>query len=188
MLLKTPIETKELILRSLDPSAAHGPYAAWIRNPEVTRYLEVRFAAPDERALEAYVERMNSSEDNLLLGLFPKAEPQQHIGNVKLGPVDRRHGVAAIGIMIGATEFWGRGLAGQAVAATSDYAFGVLGLARVEASFYAANLSSQRAFRRAGFVEEGRRRGARLCDSVRTDEVLMGRLRHAPPAGAKEKE
>ena len=103
---------------------------------------------------------MNGSDDNLLLGLFPRAEPQRHIGNIKLGPIDQRHKSAPIGIAIGARDCWGKGFASQAVAALSDHAFAVLGLERVEAGFYADNEASQRAFKRAGFVEEGRRRGA----------------------------
>lgn len=178
MLLRKPIETADLILRSLDTRLARGPYAAWMRDPTVTRYLEVRFAPPDEQALESFIARMNASEDSLLLGIFPRAEPQRHIGNIKLGPIDRRHQVAALGIAIGEREYRGQGLATQAIAAVSDYAFAELELARVEAGFYADNLPSQRAFLRAGFSEEGRRPGARLCEGARMDEVLMGRVKN----------
>lgn len=154
-----------------------------MRDPVITRYLEVRFAPPDEAALEAYIAGMNTSTSNLLLGLFPKSEPNRHIGNIKLGPIDARHRTAAIGIAIGATEFWGRGLAAQAVDSVAAYAFAALGLDRLEAGFYAPNEASQRAFRRAGFTEEGRCRGARLCEGLRVDEVLMSRLR-GPRAGS----
>jgi ribosomal-protein-alanine N-acetyltransferase len=181
VLIKVPIETKDLILRSLTPDHARGPYAYWMQDEQVTRFLEVRFAPPDATALAAFILRMNESEDNLLLGLFPRHEPQRHIGNIKLGPIDTRHKAAAIGIAIGAKDCWGRGFASQAVAALSDYAFDVLGLERVEAGFYAENEASQRAFQRAGFVHEGRRRGARLLNEVRTDEILMGRLRAYTP-------
>ena len=177
MLLGNPIETTDLILRSLDAGFARGNYAGWMQDPAVTRYLEVRFDPPGARGLEAFIATMNASEDNLLLGLFPRAEPQRHIGNVKLGPINRHHNAAALGIAIGAREYWGRGLATQAIAAVSDHAFCVLGLDRLEAGFYAENLPSQRAFLRAGFVEEGRRRGARLCEGARMDEVLMGKTR-----------
>jgi RimJ/RimL family protein N-acetyltransferase len=175
--IEAPITTPDLLLRSLSAGDAFGPYAAWMRDPEITRFLEVRFAAPDEAALAAYIVRMNGSEDNLLLGLFPQTEPHRHIGNIKLGPIDKNHKSASIGIAIGAKDCWGKGFASQAVAALSDYAFGVLGLERLEAGFYAENEQSQRAFKRAGFVEEGRRRGGRLLDGIRTDEILMGRLR-----------
>jgi ribosomal-protein-alanine N-acetyltransferase len=177
VLLATPIATRDLILRSLEAGHAHGPYASWMRDPEVTRFLELRFAPPDEAALEDFIAKMNGSDDSLLLGLFLRAQPQRHIGNIKLGPLDKRHKAAAIGIAIGAKDCWGRGFATQAVAAMSAYAFDALGLDRLEAGFYADNETSQRAFKGAGFVEEGRRRGARLLDGVRTDEILMGRLR-----------
>ncbi len=186
MLLEAPIETPDLILRSLDASFARGPYAIWMRDPVVTRHLEVRFAPPDEAALAAYIERMNASAGDLLLGLFLRAEPERHIGNIKLGPINRHHLAAPIGIAIGATEFWGKGLATQAVSALADHAFVALGLERLEAGFYGPNQSSQRAFQRAGFVLEGCRRGARLCEGVRTDEVLMGRLRAQPRAQGKD--
>jgi ribosomal-protein-alanine N-acetyltransferase len=184
VLLDTAIETKDLILRSLDPSHAHGPYEAWMRDPAVNRFLEVRFGPPDAVALEAYIAKVNASNDNLLLGLFPKIESKRHIGNIKLGPINKHHRAAPVGIAIGAVEFWGRGFATQAILALADYAFSVLKLERLEAGFYAANESSQRAFRRAGFVDEGRRRGARLCDGVRMDEVVMGRLPDAAPVRA----
>ena len=180
MLLDTPIETKDLILRSLEAGHAQGPYAAWMRDPGVTRFLEVRFAPPNEVALAAFIIRMNGSDDNLLLGLFPREEPQRHIGNIKLGPIDKRHKSASIGIAIGAKDCWGRGYASQAVAALSEHAFAVLGLERLEAGFYADNETSQRAFKRAGFVEEGCRRGGRILDGMRMDEILMGRLREEP--------
>jgi RimJ/RimL family protein N-acetyltransferase len=176
----TPIITKDLILRSLDVAHAHGAYAQWMLDPEVTRFLEVRFAPPDAAGLEAFIAKMNGSEDDLLLGLFPRTKPQRHIGNIKLGPINQRHRSAPIGIAIGAKDCWGRGFATQAVTALSDYAFDALGLERLEAGFYADNEASQRVFRHAGFVLEGRRRGGRLLNGIRTDEILMGRLRETP--------
>ena len=176
VLLETAIETKDLILRSLDASHAHGPYEAWMRDPAVNRFLEVRFGPPDATALETYIMKLNASDDNMLLGLFPKSGPNRHIGNIKLGPINKHHRSAPIGIAIGAVEFWSKGLATQAIQALANYAFSILGLERLEAGFYAANEPSQRAFRRAGFIEEGRRRGARLCGGVRMDEIIMGRL------------
>jgi [ribosomal protein S5]-alanine N-acetyltransferase len=175
--LAVPLRTTHLILRSLDVSHARGAYRGWMCDEDVTRYLEVRFAPPDVAALERFIGRMNDSTDNLLLGLFPATDPERHIGNIKLGPIDSRHAVAAIGVLIGAKDFWGRGLAGEAVAAVAELGFSDFGLERVEAGFYAENVASQRAFKRAGFVEEGRRLGARRSGDARTDEIVMGRLR-----------
>ena len=180
VLLEKPIETKDLILRSLRPGDAHGPYAAWMHDPVVTRYLEARSAPPDQAELEVYIAAMNDSRDNLLVGMFPLTAPGRHIGNAKIGPIDRRHQTAALGIAIGAKEHWGKGLATQALAALARHAFTALGLERLEAGFYAGNVASLRAFRSIGFVEEGRRRGARCCEGLRVDEIIMGLLRDRP--------
>lgn len=177
MRLAVPLRTKHLILRSLEVSHATGPYEGWMRDEDITRYLEVRFAPPDAAALELFIKRMNDSTDNLLLGLFPTGQPERHIGNIKLGPIDSRHAVAAIGVLIGAKDHWGRGLAGEAVAAVAELGFDDFGLERVEAGFYADNVASQHAFRRAGFVEEGRLISARRIGDMRTDEIVMARLR-----------
>jgi RimJ/RimL family protein N-acetyltransferase len=147
-----------------------------MRDPVVIRFLEARFMPSDARALKTYIATMNASTDSLLLGLFAKAKPERHIGNIKLGPINKHHRSASIGIVIGAVEFWGKGLATQAIQALAEYAFSVLRLERLEAGFYATNESSQRAFRRAGFFDEGRRRGARFCEGGRMDEIVMGRL------------
>jgi ribosomal-protein-alanine N-acetyltransferase len=177
LLLERPIETAGLVLRSLEPAHARGGYAAWMRDPAVTRYLEVRFAPPDPAGLEVFIATMNASEDNLLLGLFPRAEPRLHIGNIKLGPIDRRHGAAPLGVLIGDRGWRGKRLATQAIAAVCEHAFSALGLQRVEAGFYADNVASQRAFRSAGFADEGRLRAARAFEGARTDEILMARLK-----------
>ena len=91
------------------PVHANGPYAAWMADEDVTRYLEVRFAPPDAAALELFIKRMNDSTDNLLLGLFLSADPGRHIGNIKLGSIDSRHAIAAIGVLIGAKDYSGQG-------------------------------------------------------------------------------
>ncbi len=55
MLLDTPIQTRDLILSSIDASHAHGAYAIWIRDPEVTRFSRgALHAARRDRARRLY--------------------------------------------------------------------------------------------------------------------------------------
>ena len=55
-------------------------------DPEITRYLEVALQKNDVTTLVGFIKNNNTSDDNLLLGLFPKSEPRRHIGNITLGP------------------------------------------------------------------------------------------------------
>lgn len=180
MLMTKSIDTSDLSLRQLEPHDAFGPYSLWMTDEHVTRYLESRFRTWDARSLSAYISEMCRSDDCLLLGIFHLrygVSPDVHIGNVKIGPLNMNHRKATIGVMIGDRGYWGSGFATQAVRAVSDYAFDVLALDRLEASFYADNVASMKAFSRAGFVEEGRLRGGRALGASRSDEVLMGLLR-----------
>ncbi len=167
--------TARLLLRNLAPAAARGPYARWMNDPEVTRYLESRFNAHDADSLADYVERINASRDSVLFGIF-LPEEDRHIGNVKLGPVDAHHARVDLGILIGDKDCWGCGYASEVVRGASDWAFERLGVRKVTAGCYAPNEGCRRAFLRAGFVEEGRRPAHYAFEGRFVDGVLLGRL------------
>jgi len=98
---------------------------------------------------------MNASEVDLLLGIF-LAEGMGHIGNIRLGPVDRFHRHGAIGLLVGDKNCWGKGYASEAIGAVAEYALGPLDLHKVFAGYYAANAGSGKAFIKAGFKIESR--------------------------------
>jgi ribosomal-protein-alanine N-acetyltransferase len=176
MHLSAPIETQRLVLRTLTPADVTDRYVSWLEDPQVTRYLEVRFHRQSPDSVRAYVEQMNASPDTLLLGIFTR-DGDTHIGNIKLGPIDRHHERAEVGIMIGDRGSWGRGYAGEAIKALTGHAFDHLGLHKVSCGLYADNEGSRRAFLKAGWFEEGRRREHWSCDGRRQDDVQMGCLR-----------
>jgi len=174
------IETAQLTLRPLLPEAADGPYADWVRDTEVTRYTELRHAVPGREELRAFIEKCLKDPDNLLLGLFLKDQGGRHIGNIKLGPINRHHRFGAIGLLLGAKDCWGRGLATESIRALSAHAFGPLGLNKLVAGIYANNPASLRAFERAGFIIEGRYRRHYLFEGEWIDSYHMGRLSDDP--------
>lgn len=174
MLIDAPILAPRLLLRNLTAADAGPRYLAWLCDSESTRFLESRFAPVDsEGALLSFVEAANASADSLLLGIFLKDE-QRHIGNVKLGPIQRHHRRADIGFLIGEREIWGRGYASEAIAAVVDFASRHLGLERITAGCYANNIGSQRALVKAGFSKEATLPAHWVCDGRRVDGLLYG--------------
>jgi RimJ/RimL family protein N-acetyltransferase len=103
-------------------------------------------------------------------------EDARHIGNIKLGPINRHHGTGDIGLLIGERSEWGKGHACEAIALFADYAFANLGLAKLTASCYSDNEGSRHAFLKAGFVEEGRRLAQYMSCGKRQDGVMLGRV------------
>jgi RimJ/RimL family protein N-acetyltransferase len=175
--LDRPLETPRLTLRSLSSSDVTSRYVGWLNDSEVNRYLETRHTVQSKETVRAFVESMNASIDNLLLGLFVKVD-SRHIGNVRLGPIINHHRHAAIGLVIGEKSEWHKGLAAEAIDAVAGHALRVLDLRKVIAGFYAGNTISMKAFRRAGFVEEARLRDHWWHEDAWQDGVLMARFAH----------
>lgn len=69
-----------------------------------------------------------------------------------------------------------RGLGTEAIRMLLDYAFGHLGLHRIELEVYAFNPRARRAYEKVGFVSEGFKRDALLFDGERYDAEIMSIL------------
>jgi RimJ/RimL family protein N-acetyltransferase len=74
----------------------------------------------------------------------------------------------------------GQGLGTEATGLVLDFAFGELGLYRVELEVFDFNLRAQKSYAKSGFTVEGVKRGGLLWEGVRHDVICMAALR---PAG-----
>ena len=151
------IEGDRVYLREIRVTDVHGSYQRWMRDPTVTRYLEMRFHPSGGDALLEYVDSMRASSANVLLAIVEKSD-DQHIGNIKVGPINPFHRTADVGLLIGERSYRGRGFGTEAIKLVIDYAWSTLDLHKLNASCYETNLASARAFERNGFVREGIRR------------------------------
>lgn len=82
---------------------------------------------------------------------------------------------ATFAILIG-PEFVGRGIGTRATRLALSYGFRELGLNRIELHVWAFNTRAIRAYEKAGFVTEGRRRQAVFHDGRFHDELIMSVL------------
>lgn len=170
------VSGERIYLRALVPADAHGPYAAWMNDPEVLQFLESRFAPHSPERLEEWVRR-HQGDGAFRLFAICLHDDDRHVGNLKLGPIDWVHRFAEVAYIIGDRECWGRGYATEAVRAAVDYAFGELNLRRVFAACYANNEGSRKVLERAGLVHEGTRRQHYFYRGTYVDELVFGRLR-----------
>lgn len=174
MILTSSIETPRLVLRTLESSDVGSRYLSWLSDPEIIRYLEIRFTPVRSTGeLVSFVKSVGASADSLLLGIFLK-EGRRHIGNIKLGPIQAAHRRAEIGFLIGEKDCWGQGYASEAIAALSRYGFDRFGLDKITAGCYASNAGSAKALLKAGFVQEATIPSHVLFEGHRIASVLFG--------------
>jgi ribosomal-protein-alanine N-acetyltransferase len=169
----TIVRTQRLVLRPLRLEDVTETYVAWLNDMEVVRYLEVRYSPQDFTAVRDYVAATIARQSEHFYGIF-LVDTLRHIGNIKVGPV---HPLADISLVLGARDCWGKGYASEAIAAMSRHAFEQLGVRKLSAGMYSSNEASRRAFLKAGYLEEGRRRSHYLLDGKPCDVIQMGLLR-----------
>lgn len=167
------IDTPRLQLRELELHEVTAEYVGWLNDPKVNRFLETRFANHDEDTVRNFVKTVRVSDNEFLFGIFMRTN-SVHIGNIKVGPINRHHNIADLSLFLGDRESWGKGYATEAIAALSNYAFSVLALRKLAASMYAANKASHRAFVKVGYRHEGLRRDHYTLDGAPCDLIELG--------------
>ena len=101
------------------------------------------------------------------------ADSGELLGHLTIHGADARDRCADFAIILGPDQV-GRGIGPRATRLALAYAFRELGLNRVQLHAWAFNTRAVRAYEKAGFVVEGRRREAVFHDGRFHDELLMG--------------
>jgi [ribosomal protein S5]-alanine N-acetyltransferase len=140
------------ILRPLLVEHVTPQYVAWLNDPEVNRHLESRFVTQTLESVRAFVDGQRKSGSSLFYGIWGPNET--HIGNIKLGPIDHYHLTSDLGFLIGDRDFWGKGIASEAITLIVKLGFD-MGLQKITAGSYENNLGSAKALKNAGFLKEG---------------------------------
>lgn len=98
------------------------------------------------------------------------------IGESVLNDIDPDTRCAGFRIALFQSANFGRGVGTEALRLTLQFGFERLHLHRIELEVFSFNARAYRAYRKAGFVEEGRRRDAELIGGEYCDVILMGIL------------
>ena len=144
------LNDKEFYLRNITLDDCNENYLNWMNDSEINKYLESRFTRHTIESLKDFVTSMNSTNNNILFAIIDK-KTDNHIGNIKLGNIHPIHKYADIGLIIGDKNYWGHGIATNAINLVSTYAFDELHLRKVFAGVYENNIGSIRAFEKCGF-------------------------------------
>ena len=126
-------------------------YLNWLHDPEVIRYLQVRFEPRDRASVERYVKSFDHI-NRFLFGIYVAATGQ-HIGNISLR-VNPHHLFAHMGYMIGEKAYWGTPAAIDACRLLFDFAFDVRGVRKIFECTTGDHIGSQTNFIRLGFTRE----------------------------------
>jgi RimJ/RimL family protein N-acetyltransferase len=157
------------------------PIQAWDRERlyELVETIEVRALASSHPPLPVSLEEIEArdrrwmEEDHPDSAWFAIDVDAETVGICGLQSIDHYHQRAEVGIRIG-KSYWGRGHGQDAVRTVVEYGFSQLNLVKIWLQVLADDERAVGAYRKAGFVEEGRLRDHTWYDGARRDELVMG--------------
>ncbi len=162
-------------------------FRRWYADPEIARLARYQEAPmrPDE--IERFFASRVVGPDALSMAIHER-DGDRLIGTCAFSQLDGDNGSALYHITIGEKDAWGRGYGSEATRLMLDHAFGTLRLHRVALFVFEFNERAIRAYKRCGFVVEGRSRESIFRDGHWWDELAMSvlesdwrRRRDAPP-------
>ena len=176
--MNTDLLTGKLVhLTREDPEVISKLEAEWHLNSEYCRLLDwdpARRFSP--YAVQKWIEKQYENPNDYFFTIR-LLEDDRIVGGIGLDAVYWTHGDAFVGIGLGQKEDWGKGYGTDAMRIILRYAFTELNLRRVSLDVFEYNPRGVRSYEKAGFVIEGRVRGAVLRDGRRWDVIYMGILR-----------
>lgn len=162
------LETPRFLLRSLVETDATEAYLAWLRDPEVMRYVNSRRSDPTLDEIRAFI-RGHDNRSGFLLGIFTRPAGL-HIGNLS-AECHPLHRTAKLGVLIGDRAYWGRRAVLESRTTFLDFLFGPAGMIKAWAPCYSRNIPALYNYKVLGFAVEGIQRSHVVCDGERMDVI-----------------
>lgn len=129
-------------------------FVPWFADMEVTRYLGRRHAVALYQEIE-FLKRAGESKNDVFWMIDADGET---VGATGIHAIDWPNAHATTGIVIGAKEKWGRGIASEVMRLRTAYAFEQLNLRKLMTEVFVENAASRRALEKNGYRTAGTHR------------------------------
>lgn len=154
MITEKQLSMGGVLLRQIELSDCTDEYVNWLNDPEVNQYLETRWEDQTLEKVMSFVQEQRKSENSILFAIILQ-DMGKHIGNIKIGPINKYHMHADMSCFIGAKECWHKGIATKAMNLICGFGINDLHLNRIECGVYSSAIGSWKALEKNGFKREG---------------------------------
>ena len=166
-------------LKELEPKDVTKKYHKWMNDYNVVKYTAQSEYKHTYTDILNFVKKKKKSKNEFLYGIYLIDKNKSicdHIGNIKLGPINFKNLTADISYFIGERKHWGKGLATQAISEIIKIAKSKFKLKKLQAGHWKKNLGSKKVLKRNNFKLEGILRSQIVVRNKRYDRYLYGLL------------
>ena len=144
----------KIFLKELSEKNISTEYIRWLNSEYVNRYTEQRFFKHSFKTVRDYVLKKKKSNSEFLYGIFVE-DKKIHVGNIKLGPINKIHKTAYISYFIGSDKYRSKGIMTEAFNKIFKLAKKKFKLKKIQAGIYEKNISSKKLLQKNNFKLEG---------------------------------
>ena len=164
------IKGQELYLRSITLRDANKVYLEWLNNKKINKFLETRHNKQTIKEIKKYI--LNCKKEKSVLLAICLNGSNKHIGNIKIGAINKIHNYAYISYFIGDIDEWGKGYGTEAVKLTLKISFNILNLYKCYAGTYKKNIASAKVLKNSGFKKEAILKSSLIYENKRDDHII----------------
>lgn len=165
------IDLGEIMLRPLDTSDVEALYH-FRNDPSITSQLGGFSSGYSRRDLEDWMESHGKRTDEVLWAIA-LSETDECIGHVGLYRINHRIGTSELAIVIGSSQYQGRGLGKAVTQRMIRYGFDELRLNKISLSVLSTNKRASQLYESLGFEVEGVLKNEQFRNGKYVDVILM---------------
>lgn len=162
----------KVYLRELVKQDINANYLNGFADDQVTEYLEVNGKSLTVDAVVEYI-KLGKETGTYFMYAVCLEENNQQIGNLKIGPIDKKHALSDLVAVIWDKNYWGKGIATCAIKQGNKKAFEQHNIRKLTGGIYSGNLGSIKAYTKAGWIIEGTLQNHYVVNGKFEDRVIV---------------
>lgn len=163
-------ESERLLLKELEEKHIDDRYLSWFQDDRVTEFLEAKHLT--KQSVIDYLRHGKETNTYYMYAIISK-DSSKHIGNLKVGPIDWKHRISDLVTVIGDRDYWGKGLATEAIKLGNRIAFEIHDLRKLSGGMYSDNIASIRCYLKADWIVEAVLQGHYILNGKILDRVCV---------------
>ncbi len=170
MIIKSPINSKTITLDPFKEKDVNNDYVSWMKNKDITKYILKANKNLSIEDLKLFVRSLEKSQHDIFYRIVHKKD-KEHIGNIRLGPINFNENYTKFGILIGNQHYHRKGIAKEAISCLKDYAFEILKLNCFKFECVVENFPAMMLYNNMGFKKKNINEKF-IKDGIALDQVL----------------
>lgn len=169
----TQYKTERITLRKINFDDIDDDFMSWFSDEELMQYYTNSKKVITKQLLIKSIKEGETNSNSFTYGIFYN-ETGECIGTIKIGLINLNHKISDLVVLIGNKKYHGKGLAVEAIRLANELAFIEYDIRKLFGGMYESNMSSIKAYTRAGWIVEGRLKGHYLVNGKAEDRILVG--------------